>query len=271
MAAMASFTSKGARAPEPDMVMPEAARRQLANVRAVWRYVEDVEPEEGPQRPLVEIIQRGFLLPEELAQRYARLVFMCENRLEVGKKGLSALSFADIDTMVGEIMQRWGYHASPAQAAKAVPGRLRSEVDLDSEFTADMRDLKGVLLASSKTVDSFVEAVSLRLVNSGAMNPETIANVRKDFKPVLKALLQIASELSLSREFRDIFVDIVDKVCDRLRSAGVTASETDILFETLADGFQKLDLPGDRDWTAQWARYIYGIQFCVGIIFKVVP
>ena len=195
---------------------------------------------------------------------------MCENRLEVGKRGLSTLPFSDIEAMVGGIMDRWGYHASPAQAAKAVPGRLRSEVDLDSEFTADMRDLKGVLLASSKTVESFVEAVSSRLVNSGAMAPETIVAVRKDFKPLLKALLQIASELSLSREFRDIFVDIVDKVCDRLRDSGVVVGETDIVFHTMADGFQRLDLPDDRDWTAQWARFISGIQFCVRIIYPCV-
>eukprot|EP00911_Craspedida_sp_UC1_P001863 UC1_evm1s1427 len=66
-----------------------SCRRQFDNLKRVFKAVEDV-----PGR-LIDNISRAFALNGTLAESYARLVFICNNRLAVDKRPLQHLQLSD--------------------------------------------------------------------------------------------------------------------------------------------------------------------------------
>lgn len=61
---------------------------------------------------IVENIKNLFYLPDELAKKYACIVFIACIRFETAKKKLQHLSFSSWKTCSEAIMEHWTYNTS---------------------------------------------------------------------------------------------------------------------------------------------------------------
>lgn len=61
---------------------------------------------------IVENIKNSFYLPDELAKKYACVVFIACIRFEMSKKKLQHLSFGSWKTCSEIIMEQWTYNLS---------------------------------------------------------------------------------------------------------------------------------------------------------------
>ena len=76
----------------------KSCRRQFDNVKRVYKAVEEMNGS------LIVNIQNQFLLPEQLAQRYATVIFIANNRFETNKRKLQYLRFQDFLFCATELM-----------------------------------------------------------------------------------------------------------------------------------------------------------------------
>lgn len=81
----------------------------------------------------MSIIQREFLLSEDLARKYCAIVFIANQRFELSKKKLSYLSFRDFYECANAIMNFWTYCYQHSQEI---------EEEFDKEFLLDLRELR---------------------------------------------------------------------------------------------------------------------------------
>lgn len=68
----------------------KSCRRQFDNIKRIQKVIDDL-----PAGSLLKIIQREFLLSEDLAKKYCAIVFIANQRFEMNKKKLQYLSFMD--------------------------------------------------------------------------------------------------------------------------------------------------------------------------------
>ncbi|EZA53014.1 Acidic fibroblast growth factor intracellular-binding protein, partial [Ooceraea biroi] len=81
----------------------KSCRRQYDNVKRVFKIVEDLPGS------LVANIKQHFLLSEDLAKRYAAVVFIACLRLEMNKRKLQFLTFPDLYHCANSMMASWTY------------------------------------------------------------------------------------------------------------------------------------------------------------------
>lgn len=106
----------------------KSCRRQFDNVKRIFKAVEELPG------PIVPNIQKSFLLSEELAKRYACIVFLGCLRFETSKRRLHYLSFPLLKKCVETIMEEWTYNA--------VAGTEYYDTEMDKEFLLDLRELR---------------------------------------------------------------------------------------------------------------------------------
>ncbi|XP_023843686.1 acidic fibroblast growth factor intracellular-binding protein B isoform X2 [Salvelinus sp. IW2-2015] len=104
-------------------------RRQFDNFKRVFKVVEELKG------PLVENIQRHFLLSDTLARDYAAIVFFANSRFETGKRKLQYLSFQDFAFCAGQLISYWTIGAMDSMMEDM-------DVDLEKEFLHELKDLK---------------------------------------------------------------------------------------------------------------------------------
>lgn len=78
-------------------------RRQFDNVKRVFKMVEELPGS------VVQNIQSLFYLPEELAKKYACIVFLACIRFEMSKRKLHYLTFPLLRKCTECIMEQWTY------------------------------------------------------------------------------------------------------------------------------------------------------------------
>ncbi|XP_029476555.1 acidic fibroblast growth factor intracellular-binding protein B-like isoform X5 [Oncorhynchus nerka] len=107
----------------------KSCRRQFDNFKRVFKVVEELKG------PLVENIQRHFLLSDTLARDYAAIVFFANSRFETGKRKLQYLSFQDFAFCAGQLISYWTIGAMDSMMEDM-------DVDLEKEFLNELKDLK---------------------------------------------------------------------------------------------------------------------------------
>jgi Acidic fibroblast growth factor binding (FIBP) len=107
----------------------KSCRRQFDNIKRIQKCIEEGQPAGS----LLKIIQREFLLSEELARKYCVIVFIANQRFELSKKKLSYLSFKDFYECTNSIMNFWTYCYQHSQEI---------EEEFDKEFLLDLRELR---------------------------------------------------------------------------------------------------------------------------------
>lgn len=110
----------------------KSCRRQFDNIKRVYKMVEDMDGD------LCQNIQTHFMLPSELAKKYASIVYIAYNRFETNKKKLQYLQFSDFLHCSSEMMTNWSCTNTDCKYEEAL-------MEMDREFLQDLRDLKVLL------------------------------------------------------------------------------------------------------------------------------
>ncbi|XP_043076967.1 acidic fibroblast growth factor intracellular-binding protein B isoform X2 [Puntigrus tetrazona] len=142
----------------------KSCRRQFDNFKRVFKVVEELKG------PLVENIQRHFLLSDVLARDYAAIVFFANSRFETGKRKLQYLSFQDFAFCAGQLISYW--------TVGAVDSVMEDmDVDLEKEFLHDLKDLK-VLVTDKDMLDQHKSLVCAQLRGKIKVFSEMEANFK---------------------------------------------------------------------------------------------
>lgn len=108
----------------------KSCRRQFDNIKRIQKCIEETQAAGS----LLKIIQREFLLSEELARKYCAIVFIANQRFELSKKKLTYLNFKDFYDCANSIMNYWTYCYQSASH--------EIEEEFDKEFLLDLRELR---------------------------------------------------------------------------------------------------------------------------------
>lgn len=174
-----------------------SCRRQFDNVKHVFKSVEEMKGY------LVENIRTHYLMSEHLARDYAAVVFIANNRFETGKKKLAYLSFQDFAVCATRMITNWSYSSVECKNHEDM------DVDLDRNFLLLLRDLRALVER-----DYLEEHRSLMLRATQHLPERVLVNLDSNFRTLSKTIVGIANGLNHSRESRDIFIDLYEKMLE---------------------------------------------------------
>ncbi|XP_065143077.1 acidic fibroblast growth factor intracellular-binding protein B isoform X2 [Paramisgurnus dabryanus] len=220
----------------------KSCRRQFENFKRVFKVVEDLKG------PLVENIQHHFLLSDDLARDYAAIVFFANSRFETGKRKLQYLSFQDFAFCAGQLISYWTVGAVDTMMEDI-------DVDLEKEFLHDLKDLK-VLVHDKDMLDQHKSLVCAQLKGKISVFSEMEAN----FKNLSRALINIASKLTHTKDVRDLFIDLVEKFIEPCRSDKWTIGDLRLFLTFYSSSAHTLEAFRHR---AVWDRYMDVIKTCI--------
>lgn len=233
---------------EKTRVPLRSCRRQFDNMKRVFKVVEDL------MGSLVDNIQRHFLLPEDLAMQYAAIVFIANNRFETTKKKLSHLTFDDFVHCAEQMITNWSYSSVECK------GHQDMDVDLDREFLQNLRDLK--LFLEKDVIDEHRNLV-LQVIKP-SVSKKTYQDLEENFKNLSKAIINIAYGLNHSKEARDIFIDLVEKITEPCTHTNWTKEELECFLTAYGDTCIKLELfRGLPHLVSVWERYMKTLSSCI--------
>lgn len=252
-----------------------SAWRQFDNVKRIFKLVED-----QPGR-LEDMISRKFLLQPGLARDYAGLVFICNNRLAMDKKNLEGVyTLRDFLGCAGVFIKHWTsipsnrnpkHTAPPGTQPGTEPATIEpsgDDQDMERSFLQELRELKPKLLANDVLEELYSISMQTLKQQGATQDASSIAIV---FKSVVTSMLQIGAGLSHSRELRDIFEDIVDKVVQPCKSAKCSPRCVSVLFDVLLTSYPLLKtLPQDvrTGFSQIFKRFIEGLCRVTLILYK---
>lgn len=235
---------------EKTRVPLRSCRRQFDNLKRVFKTVEDL------LGSLVENIQTHYLVSEALAKEYAAIVFIANNRFETGKKKLNQLTFSDFVHCATSMIANWSYSAQDCK------GHEDMDVDLDRRFLQDLREFK--VLLEKENLD---EHKSLVLNATRSTLPKKIhQDLDDNFKTLSKAIVNIAYGLNHSKEARDIFIDLVEKIIEPCMQGRWLREELNIVLTAYRDACPQLDIFRNRNLARHkivWDRYMNTLVTCI--------
>ncbi|KAJ7307115.1 hypothetical protein JRQ81_009096 [Phrynocephalus forsythii] len=209
----------------------KSCRRQFDNFKRVFKAVEEL------RGSLVENIQQHFLLSDRLARDYAAIVFFANSRFETGKKKL----------------QKWASVVFPLALTDTNVDDM--DVDLDKEFLQGLKELK-ILITDKDLLDLHKSLVCTSLRGKLSVYNEMEAN----FKNLSRALINIASKLTHSKDVRDFFVDLVEKFVEPFRSDKWTSNDVRLFLSQYTACAHSLEAFRHQ---ALWERYMGTLKACL--------
>ncbi|KAJ6654191.1 hypothetical protein lerEdw1_007288, partial [Lerista edwardsae] len=215
---------------------------QFDNFKRVFKAVEEL------RGSLVENIQQHFLLSDRLARDYAAIVFFANSRFETGKKKLQYLTFEDFAYCAEQMIQNWTLGAMDTNVDNM-------DVDLDKEFLQGLKELK-ILIADKDLLDMHKSLVCTSVRGKISVYNEMEAN----FKNLSRALINIASKLTHSKDVRDFFVDLVEKFVEPFRSDKWSPEDVRLFLTQYTACAHMLEA---FRYQTLWERYMSTIKACL--------
>lgn len=223
----------------------KSCRRQFDNTKRVFKAMED------RRGSLISNIQTNFLLSHELAQKYAAVVFLTNNRFETGKKKLCYLNFNDFSHCATTMIAHWSYGSA---------GNLQedSDVDLDREFLHDLKEIK---ILSEKEILEEHKSITCQAV-CPLLDQKSYSDLEANFKVLSRALINIACGLVHSKEIKDFFVDLVEKFIDVCKNLRLPHSDITVFLAEYETAVSKINRVNSRI-VALWERYMSVVKSCL--------
>ncbi|PRP81835.1 FGF intracellular binding protein [Planoprotostelium fungivorum] len=195
------------------------ARRQFDNLKRIYTVITEKKREGKIEGKLGEAIQKTFLLPPRLAERYARNVFLCYHQIETDDKRLRFLQARDLEFFASVMMNRWTKEGS--------------QLEIDLTFKEDLRDLRTYLLGDKNHLESF-KGLVMESMRRDQVEEWKLSKLADRFVVIAKVLLNIGAGMLKSKEFEDIFEDIEEKVTDALIKMGMIEKDITRFFSSLS-------------------------------------
>jgi len=140
----------------------------------------------------MDIVQRNFLLPIELATKYANIILINHYRIDTFKKRLAYLKFSDFDFMASIILKYFTTE-NPLE-------------ELNGTLAQDARDFK-VTFNNKEVQEELKLLITLQLSSLGKVYimDKCPANT---FKALIRNILTIGAGLAHSKEIKDLFTTL---------------------------------------------------------------
>jgi len=225
----------------------KSCRRQFDNVKRVYKTVEDMTGN------LVHNIQSNFLLPERLAKRYASVVYIANNRFETNKRKVQYLKFEDFHHCAYEMMTNWSCKNHDCKYEE-------TSMDMDREFLQDLREFK--IMLEKDYLDEH-KAVLIREMK-GKINDKALNDLDNIFKNFSRNIINIASGLNHSKEVKDLFIDMVEKIIEPFKSCKLNKNEWEVFFQIYTESAKNIEpLKSNPQLANVWQRFMKTLSSCI--------
>lgn len=181
---------------EKSNVSVKSCRRQFDNIKRIFKTVEDQAGR------VYKNISVQFLLSEELARKYAAIVFLNTSRFDLNKKKLGHVSFAHLVTCSNLVMQHWANNEN-------ADGDL-NDTDLDRDFLSELKDFKVILDKDNmeEHKEHFIATMKTKICQDVA---EEFAIT---FKILSRTIVNTGINLTNGKELRDLFINLYEKIIE---------------------------------------------------------
>ncbi|XP_077302979.1 acidic fibroblast growth factor intracellular-binding protein [Arctopsyche grandis] len=223
-------------------VLGRSCRRQCLNLKRVFKAVEDLPG------CLEANIKTHFLLSDQLAKKYAAVVFITCMRFETSKKKLQYLSFSDFYHCALAIMSGWTY---------CYTGQDFYDTEMDREFLLDLREFR-ILLEKEKEHKHLV-CMKLR----PKLLEKSYQELELNFRAYTRGLIGVACNLHRARELRSLFLDLVEKCIEPFRSGGWSLTDLEQLLIAYEQCALQMDSLRELDLKVAFERFMKVISSCI--------
>lgn len=239
----------------------KSCRRQFDNIKQVLRVVDDYEGS------LVENIKEQFILPEDLARSYASVVFISHNRFETHKRRLANLTFTDFTYCASAMIDHW---TAGSEGSHAVD----DDLELDRDFLQELHDLK-LNMIDRVWIDRQQKLVVKDLRRQKYPAPK-LKSVEVNFKVLSKAVTLLGASLIHSKDLKDFFIDLIEKVIDPCKQFSWESEDIEMILSSVARTFPECESahlrptfrPRTRSWSKVYVRYLDTLRTCIQIIYN---
>lgn len=227
-------------------------RRQFDNLKRVFRTVEEM------MGSLADNIQTHYLLSSDLSRQYAALVFIANNRFETGKKKLSQYSLHHFIKCANQMISNWSYSAVECKSHEDM------DVDLDRFYLQNLRELK--LLLDKESLEEHRSSVLQTLRTS--ISRRALQDLEDNFKNISKSIINIAMGLNHSKEVRDIFIDVYEKIVEPCQQARWSKEDLQCFVSAYQDTPRQMELMKSLpELQIVWDRYMNTMSICILQLF----
>ena len=240
----------------------KSCRRQFDNIKQILRVVDDYEGS------LVENIRTQFILPEILARNYASIVFISHNRFETNKRKLAHLSFSDFTYCANMMIDRW---TAGAEGSHAVD----DDLELDRDFLQELHDLK-LSLIDRVWIDRQLKCV-MKDLRRKKIPTQTLRVMESCFKSTSKSITSLGTSLIHSKDVRDFFVDVIEKIIEPCKQLHLSKEDTASLLGSIASTFPECETihakhtgrpsAHERQWKIVYLRYLDTLTSCILVLY----
>ncbi|KAI4454789.1 acidic fibroblast growth factor intracellular binding protein [Holotrichia oblita] len=230
---------------EKTKVALKSCRRQFDNVKRIFKVVEELPGS------MVQNIQKSFYLPEELAKRYACVVFLACLRFETSKRRLQYMNFNAFKRCTEVIMNNWTY-----------PFQTNTEyfdTEMDKEFLTDLRDLR--ILSDKEKEHKHLVCAALR----PTFLHKSYNELELNFRFYSRAILALAAALHRTREMRNLFIELA-QIIELWKQSGWTTQDLESFLNAFTKCALELDIR-EEDFKRTWERYMKVITPCFLIMY----
>lgn len=216
--------------------------RQFDNIKRVFKTVEELPGS------LEKNIKTNFCITsDDLAKKYAAIVFMANHRFDTGKKRLGYLTFDDYMFCTEHMIVNWSYSAAECESHEDM------DVDLDRVFLQDLRDLKIL------TEKEFLDEQKNHLMNTlrTSLTKKKLTEIEENFKNLSKSIISIAYGLNHSKEVKNYFSDVSEKVIEPFMVAQWSLDDMVLFLNTYKDTGVRLSVFRSMpSLVTVWERYM---------------
>ena len=238
----------------------KSVTRQFDNLKRIYTFIEDNQW----QCNILGSIQSSFLLDPLLARKYSCVLFLQYSKFNLTSKkrmqrvcgdGLekcAALTLvflgSDNESFYKSVLNEYFSKVEDKITMDAVSSPIIyydvllddescwpivwqifghiDTVELDKQMLINLRDLRQIL--TGEVLDVACNLVKQAVIAKGGLIASRRSLDLPRIRTVLKSLILIGGHLSQTREFRDIFEDILTKVVEYLEEASLTPTEINI-------------------------------------------
>ena len=245
---------------EKTTVALRSCRRQFDNIKQVLKVVDDFEGS------LVENIKQHFLLPDQLAHSYASLVFLSHNRFETGKRRLAHLSVGDFTACANLMIEHWTLGSTGSRL-------VDDDLELDRDFLQELHDLK-INLVDKVWIERHQKLV-VRDLKKQHSAQQLVRSFETHFKVLSRAITSLGSSLIHSKDMKDFFVDLMEKVIEPCKQQKWGQEEVDLVLKSMVEVFpdceathlRQLGRPKVRTYGKVYLRYLKVLKQCITILY----
>ena len=165
-----------------------------------------------------------------------------------------------------------------AQESREIKTLISNNKDVVEEFRTIVAQIlcehtpnsAAVILNNGQTGTAF----SFNLFLNSGLNTTVAASTRdfpSQFKTIVRNILAIGCGLSLNKEMRDIFIDLVEKIMEPCAAYGWRSNDAEAFFIAVREAWPRLtslDPTLVRRMHASWYRLTIGIQLTTNRLFN---